>query len=850
MKKNFELRETLPYVNKPGRYLGHEYNAQVKDWDNTSMRCALIFPDLYEIGMSHQGLQILYHIVNSQENLLAERCYCPDQDMEELLRSKNIPLSSLENNRPLQDFDLIGFTLPYELCFTNILTILDLAGIPLRAKDRKQEMPIVLGGGSCSLNPEPVAEFFDAILLGDGEEAVLEIAECIRAAKESKTSRNDLLKQLAEIAGVYIPSFYTPVYKDDGSIAEITPSNPNFPSVTRRVLADLSQTDHLLYPLVPNSKIVHDRLGVEIARGCTRGCRFCQAGMIYRPVRERTPEQIFDLACQGIEHSGFDELALLSLSTGDYSCLSTALPQLMNRFASEAISVSMPSMRVGTLTPDLMDQIKRVRKTGFTLAPEAGSERLRRVINKGITEEDLLSTARDAFGLGWKVMKLYFMIGLPTETEEDIEAIVNLAKQTKQIAAQAGGGGRLQINVSIGTFVPKPHTPFQWNGQISMEESREKIQSLKRMLPRKGINMKWHDPEQSFLEGVFSRGDRRLSLLLETAWKHGARLDGWSDYFNLSRWQKAADECGLVLNDYLLPRDIDGVLPWQHLQSGIGQDFFKEELKKGMAEHYTPDCRYHNCQKCGLCDFKSLKPIVIDRKQKGPDKTVTASHTQQSPPPNTQNENLHFRYMVSYSRLGDICYLGHLEILQVVFRVLRRAKIHTNFSKGFNPSPKVSFSAALPVGTRSMAEYFVMDLPAPLSNLAETKTHLNKQMPPGLQVQAIKLHNTSVPQQVINSYEIILHPALVSADRPLLDEFMATDNFLITRTRKRKTKELNIRPLIESLTIREDGILEMKVISRASEAGVKPLEVVAAILNRNQDDFLSSEVLKTGWQEI
>ena len=850
MKKNFELRETLPYVNKPGRYLGHEYNAQVKSWDSITMRCALIFPDLYEIGMSHQGLQILYHIINSQENLLAERCYCPDQDMEKLLRAKNIPLSSLENNRPLQDFDLIGFTLPYELCYTNILTVLDLAGIPLRAKDRSQDMPIVLGGGSCSLNPEPVADFFDAILLGDGEEAVLEIAECIRTAKENNTPRNAILEQLATIAGVYIPSFFTPVYRKDGSITEITACKPKCPFVTRRVLADLSQMDHLLYPLVPNSKIVHDRLGVEVARGCTRGCRFCQAGMIYRPVRERTPEQIFDLACQGIEHSGFNELALLSLSTGDYSCLSTTLPQLMNRFASEAISVSMPSMRVGTLTPNLMDQIKRVRKTGFTLAPEAGSERLRRVINKGITEEDLLNTARDAFGLGWKVMKLYFMIGLPTETEEDIEAIVNLAKQTKQIAAQSGGGGRLKINVSVGTFVPKPHTPFQWNGQISMEESREKIQSLKRMLPRKGINLKWHDPEQSFLEGVFSRGDRRLSNLLETAWKLGARLDGWSDYFDLSRWQKAAGECGLVLEDYLLPKDIDAVLPWQHLQSGIEQDFLVEELKKGMAEHYTPDCRYHSCQKCGLCDFKTLKPIVIDRKQEEAEKVATVSRDQQPTSANTQKEDLHLKYMVSYSRLGDICYLGHLEILQVVFRVLRRAKIRTNFSKGFNPSPKVSFGPALPVGTRSMAEYFVMDLPAPLSDLAETKTLLNKQMPPGLQVHEIKLYNGSVPQQVISSYEITLHPELTPADTPLFEEFMATDSFLVTRTRKRKTKEINIRPLIDALICREDGVLEMRVISRASEAGVKPLEAVAAILGRKQDDFLSSEILKTGWQEI
>ena len=849
MKQNFELRETLPFVNKPGRYLGHEYNASIKEWDTTAIRCALIFPDLYEIGMSHQGLQILYHILNSQDDILAERCYCPDIDMETILRNKELPLSSLENNRPLKDFDLLGFTLPYELCYTNILTVLDLAGIPLRAENREDDAPIIIGGGSCSLNPEPVADFFDAILMGDGEEAILEIAECIKNAKTDKLSRNQTLEQLAAIPGVYIPSFFEPVYTEKGEITEIKSLHPDFPKVTRRVLADISAMDHLLHPLVPNSKIVHDRLGVEIARGCTRGCRFCQAGMIYRPVRERTPEQIFDLACKGIENSGFDEIALLSLSTGDYSCLSTSLPQLMNRFASEAISVSMPSMRVGTLTPELMDEIKRVRKTGFTLAPEAGSERLRRVINKGITEEDLLATSRDAFGLGWKVMKLYFMIGLPTETDEDIEAIAELARKTKKIGNQAAPG-RQQINVSIGTFVPKPHTPFQWNAQISMDESRKKINALKQMLPRKGINLKWHEPKQSFLEGVFSRGDRRLSQLLETAWRHGARLDGWSDYFNLERWQQSADECNILLDNYLLAKDLESVLPWQHLHSGIDESFLKEELQKGLGEHYTPDCRYHSCQKCGLCDFKTLKPIVIDRKQ-----TKKTEESDPSPVPQEKTvkpvkEELHIRYMVSYSRLGDICYLGHLEILQVVFRILRRANIRTNFSKGFNPSPKVSFGPALPVGTRSMAEYFVMDLPAPLTDLEEVKTRLNSQMPPGLMVQDIKLHNGSVPQQVVNSYSIILHPALLAEDITKLKQFMKIDTFLVERTRKRKTKEINIRPLISSLTVLDDGSMDMQVISRASEAGVKPLEAIASILGKSQDDFLSSEILKTSWQEL
>ena len=851
MKQTIKPEEILPFVNKPGRYLGHEYNASVKDWKRTACRCALIFPDLYEIGMSHQGLQILYHILNSQDQILAERCYCPDKDMESLLRSRKLPLCSLESNHPLRDFDLIGITLPYELCYTNILTVLDLAGLPLRSEDRGEEIPIILGGGSCSLNPEPVADFFDAILLGDGEEAIVEIAECIRSAKKDKLSRTGILEALATIQGVYIPSFYQPSYKEDGTLTEIRALKPEFPTVTRRVLADLSKTDHLLHPLVPNSKIVHDRLGVEIARGCTRGCRFCQAGIIYRPVRERSPEQIFDLACQGLEHSGFNELALLSLSTGDYSCLATVLPKLMDRFADEAISVSMPSMRVGTLTQELMDEIKRVRKTGFTLAPEAGSERLRRVINKGISEDDLLTTSRDAFGLGWKVMKLYFMIGLPTETEEDIEAIAELAKKTKEIGAHSGGG-RQKINVSVGTFIPKPHTPFQWDRQISMEESRGKINHLKKILPRKGINLKWHDPEQSLLEGVFSRGDRRLSRLLETAWKDGARLDGWSDYFNLRRWETAAEKCSLPLNDFLRPRDLDEILPWQHLQSGVDESFLKQELRKAHTEEYTPDCRYHSCQKCGLCDFKTLQPIVIQRKRGQEAETGTTSPTEQqavniNPP---QREDQHFRYKVTYSRLGDICFLGHLEILQIVFRVLRRAKITTNFSQGFNPSPKVSFGPAMPVGTQSMAEYFIMDLPAALHDLDETQSRLNQQMPPGLTVLDIALSNGSIPQNIVSTYQISLRPALTTADTRLFEEFLSLDSFSIKRRRKGKIKEIDIRPLVVKLEPDDDGRITLELISKAAEAGAKPLEVVAAILQKDQEKLLASTIIKTGWQEL
>ncbi|MBU0946308.1 MAG: TIGR03960 family B12-binding radical SAM protein [Proteobacteria bacterium] len=850
MTHTSDQRRTLPFVNKPGRYLGLEYNSANKAWEKGSLSCALVFPDLYEIGMSHQGLQILYHLLNREEHILADRCYCPDKDMEALLREKGLPLCALESGRSLLEFDLVGITLPYELCYSNILTILDLAHIPLRAQQRSEGMPIILGGGSCGLNPEPIADFFDAVLLGDGEEAIVEIGECIRLAKKEQLPRAQILERLAAIPGVYIPSFYRPAYNEDGTIAAITPLNPEFPTVRRRVLADLSQVDHLLYPLVPNGKIVHDRLGVEIARGCTRGCRFCQAGIIYRPVRERSPEQIFAIAKQGIENSGFDELALLSLSTGDYSCLSTLLPQLMDRFSSLLVSVSMPSMRVGTLTQEVMDQIKRVRKTGFTLAPEAGSERLRRVINKGITEEDLLTTSRDAFGLGWKVMKLYFMIGLPTETAEDVDAIVELAKMTKQVGAQSGRG-RIQINVSVGTFVPKPHTSFQWEKQISMAESREKISRLKAIMPGKGMKLKWHDPEQSFLEGVFSRGDRRLANLLETVWNKGARLDAWSDHFTLGLWEEAARECELSLDSFLRPRGHDEILPWQHLDSGVDTSFLLEELEKAHTETYTPDCRYHGCQQCGLCDFKEIKPIVQRPKtdEQGPEVREKSGNCP-SPAANGQPEDeKHFRYTVTYSRIGNICYLGHLEILQLIFRALRRAKIRTNFSKGFNPSPKVSFGPALPVGTQSLAEFFIMDLPEPLTDLPATQARLNEQLVGGLHVEKIILSDGSVPQMFISSYRIRLEEPLTAEEENRLQQFLDTDTFSIERSRKGKTKAIDLRPLVVKLEVENQDILYLEMISKATEAGVKPLEALAAILAKEHKELLSADLIKTGWNE-
>ena len=845
-------RTILSTITRPGRYLGHEYNSVLKAWEGAKVRFALIFPDLYEIGMSHQGLQILYHLLNNKEYFLAERCYCPDKDLEQLLREKEASLTSLESGRPLKDFDVLGITLPYELCYTNILTILNLSAIPLYSSDRDATHPLILGGGACSLNPEPVADFFDAILLGDGEEGIVDIASLLAEHKTAKLTKNETLELLAKIDGVYIPAHFQPEYSPQGRLQAIHRTGGSKEHISRRIVNNLNEIDHLKHPIVPNAKIVHDRMGIEVARGCTRGCRFCQAGITYRPVRERSPEKIMELADSGLGDSGFEELALLSLSTGDYSCLEQTLPQLMDKFADRFISVAMPSMRVGTLTPEIMEQVKRVRKTGFTLAPEAGSERLRRVINKGITEDDLISTCTEAFALGWRVIKFYFMIGLPTETEQDIDEIIDLVQKAMKVRNSVAGKGKKQINVSIGTFVPKPHTPFQWEKQLSIEESKQHIRRLQNGLPRKGCNFRYHSPQISFLEGVFSRGDRRLSKLMELAWQAGARLDGWDENFDLSRWQKAAELCQLDLDDFLRARELDEILPWQHLQTGVDLQFLKDELSKAKGEIYTPDCRYHACQKCGLCDFETLFPIVYNRSEK----TVTS---EQPSIPKRENTTAtkknpvdtgHFKYIVHYSRTGDICFLGHLEILQIVFRTLRRASVATNYSQGFNPSPKISFGPALPVGTESLAEFFIMDLPAPLGNPEAITEQLNDKIAPGLKITKIELHSGKVPQKICIAYNLTLPGAITESEKSRAEHFINSSSFLIKKTRKGKTKEIDIRPLINFFSMTNSELVQLEIVSASTQPGIKPLEALTEIFALDKERSLQTKILKTSWHSL
>jgi radical SAM family uncharacterized protein/radical SAM-linked protein len=833
------IDEILPLVSRPSRYLGNEFNIIRKDWRQAALRVALIFPDLYEIGMSHQGLQILYHLLNDRDDLLAERAYCPAPDLEKILRDRDLPLFSLESHQPLAEFDVLGITLPYELCYTNILTILDLAGLPFRSIDRDENHPLVIGGGPCAFHPEPVADFFDAILLGDGEEAILEIADLLKKSRDDNCDRQEVLSRLATIDGLYVPSFFTATYDDNGNFGGMSVKEGVGP-VRRRILADIEDSGGAP-PLVPLARIVHDRLGIEIARGCTRGCRFCQAGIIYRPVRERSPERILELADKGIAESGFDELALLSLSTGDYSCISELMISLMNRLVGDRVSVSMPSMRVGTLTPEIMDQIKRVRKSGFTLAPEAGTDRLRQVINKGISEEDLLTTSKAAFELGWKLLKFYFMFGLPTETDDDLNAIPALVQK----ALQSGGkGGGRRINVSVAPFVPKPHTPFQREKQLGVEEGFSRIDMLKKAFRGKNIQLKWHDPRGSFIEGVMSRGDRRLAALVEDAWHKGARLDAWNEHFRLDTWLEVAEARDMDLSSYLRKRRDDEPLPWDHLDCGVDLEFIEEERRKADEMVYTPDCRVHGCQKCGLCDFKTIKPLVMEKcdpviskenaKKEGDEKQAS---TPEKP----------FVYRISYNRLGLARFLGHLELIQVFYRVLRKVGMPMAFSQGYNPSPRVTFSPALPLGTESKAEYLLVDLVRGLKDRKSTLADMNNALPTGFEVTDIALGSGRVEQRLLTCYHV--SPG-VQIKKEMIDSFIAKEQHDISVIRKGRKRTIDARPLVKELVVTgEAGELELHLLTETGQAALKPLEIIAGILGMTDEEKALARVMKMWCRE-
>ena len=827
------LDDILPFVEKPSRYLGSEINIVKKDLDRVKLRFALAFPDLYEIGTSHFGMQILYHTLNAVPDIAAERVFAPGMDMEAILRNTGRPLFSLESREPIGRFDIIGFSLLYELNYTNILGILELSQIPLLAVERTIDQPLIIAGGPCTCNPEPIAEFFDAIVVGDGESVIVEMAKVwLRWKKDDRADKDALLKRWSQIEGVYIPSFFE-FRIDDRGIQTLSPRYSNYTKVRRAVVPDLDKIPFPEKPIVPFGKPVHDRLRLEVARGCTRGCRFCQAGMIYRPVRERSPQHLLSISDSSTAATGYEDISLLSLSTGDYGCIIPLMALLMDRFASENVAVSLPSLRAGTLTPDLMALIKKVRKTGFTIAPEAGSQRLRDVINKNIREKEICDTVKDAFDMGWQVIKLYFMIGLPTETDDDLEALVDLVKKLRKIKGPVGRRGK--INVSVATFIPKAHTPFQWAGQISLAESRSKINWLHDRLRLPGIQFKWQNPEVSWLEGLWARGDRRLSGLLLRAYKKGCRFDGWSDKFSYRLWQEALEEEGLDPGIFSTGKpDFNETLPWDHIDSRVSKAFLKSEWEKALEGSLTNDCRQGKCMQCGTCDFKEIKMQTY---------------------PDIQNESLAVcgkskqvetgskKLSVGYAKLDQAKYLGHLEMVNVFLRALKRAEIPVVFSQGFHPKPKISFADPLPVGIESQQEHFTLTVPGFIHPETVIR-RLNAHLPDGLAINSCKLasQKSGPPASKTHRYLVILKDG--HFDKEKLAFFnRAPDATISLSNRKGKLKKINLKDMVLDINYLDSTRLQMTLLSVPGKT-VRPALILHHVFSVAEDQIKQAKVVK------
>lgn len=627
MELKNKLDQLLKRVEKPGRYIGGEFNSIVKNGEDVEANFAFAFPDLYEIGMSYLGLQILYNVLNKKQNIYCQRVLAPAADMEELMRQENVPLMTLETKTPIKEMDFVGFTLQYEMSYSTVLNMLELGGIPLYSKERGEEDPIIAAGGPCAYNPEPLADFIDLFVIGDGEKALPELLEKYIQCKRKGMCKADFLKEACKMEGVYVPSLYEPEYNPDGTINKLCKLYDGAPdTVLRAIIPDTETVDFPVKPLIPIVEAVHDRAVVETFRGCTRGCRFCQAGIIYRPVRERSKETVLKLAKSQLANTGHDELSLLSLSTSDYSCFEELATELIDYTKKENVSLSLPSLRIDRFAFDVLNKIQEYKKSGLTYAPEAGTQRLRDVINKGVTDDDIFNSIEQALILGWKHIKLYFMIGLPTETYEDLDGIADIAKRIIDLNYKINGpkGGRFNVTVSVSNFVPKADTPFQWEAQNSAEEFEEKHNYLAKKLKIKGVTFNYHDNKTSAYEAVFARGDRRTGRLLYEAHKAGARLDGWTEHFRPEAWEKAFSESGINADFYTTrKRNFDEVLPWDVIDCGVSKKYLINEAKKAHDERITRDCRL-GCTGCGMnrhvnCAMDGILKNPLSKEEGGTD---------------------------------------------------------------------------------------------------------------------------------------------------------------------------------------------------------------------------------------
>jgi radical SAM family uncharacterized protein/radical SAM-linked protein len=748
------LDPILPTVEKPGRYVGLERNVIRKDLSAATATLALAFPDTYEIGMSHTGLKILYEIVNRRPELACERVYAPWVDLEAKMRERAIPLFTVESFAPARDFDVLGFSLQAEVNYSNILNMLDLAGIPVWQRDRGEADPIVLGGGPCTANPEPIADFFDAFLVGDAEEALPLVLEVVAGRRKAGGGRRDLLAALAQIEGIYVPSFYDVSYDDRGRITAIAKNDSRVPDRPRRTWVPVLKSDYYPdKPVVPSVEIVQDRLGLEIMRGCTQGCRFCQAGYWYRPVRELDPSDVADMTRKFIAESGWSEVGLLSLSTADYSQIEPLVHCLAPELSDRRVSISLPSLRAESFSVGLADAVSEVRKSGFTFAPETGSDRLRRVINKTFTNADMVQAADAAFSRGWDLIKVYTMIGLPTEAPADLDELVTLVAD---ILAQGKKYGRKEVNVSVGSFVPKSWTPFQWAPFDGVDALAGKLAYLKEKFRRvRGARIKWHEPREAEIECVLSRGDRRMARVLHTAWKSGVKFDGWSEHFRYDLWMKAFEAEAIPKESYLRAYDTGEILPWDVLDASITKRFLQVELVKAKKEMRTEDCKWGHCYACGVPG--NGEDTVLARSMPGTLPTLDAASATASGPaayreiakgaayrqkampdlPSASRLARKFigtplRYRIAFEKTGDARFLSHRNTMDVFERAIRAAGLPARYTEGFNPHMKLSMGPALPLGLESRHEVFDVEGVAPFG--PEAAARINAKLPAGLAI--------------------------------------------------------------------------------------------------------------------
>ncbi|MGD8561215.1 MAG: TIGR03960 family B12-binding radical SAM protein [Desulfarculaceae bacterium] len=812
-------------LQHPARYLGGEAGQVVKDPSQVRLTLALAFPEVYEIAMSHLGLKIIYEALAPRPEVAAERVFAPWLDLMSLMQGQGFGPWSLESGRPLNRFDVIGFSFQYELTYTNALHMLRLAGIPLRREERRRQDPVVIGGGPCMVNPEPMAEFLDLAVVGEAEELIGPLVDLFIQAKDEDWDRDTLYRRAADLEGIYAPALFRPHYRQ-GRLLKIEALDPKRSRVRRRIVADLKDHPIPVRPVVPSVKPVHDRLGLEVARGCTRGCRFCQAGYIYRPVRERDPQAIMDSALQGLERTGFEELALLSLSAGDYSCIEELAGTLMDRLAPRRISLSLPSLRVDTLSQDLAAQIKRVRKTGFTLAPEAGSERLRRVINKNLSQAQILEMARGVFALGWKHIKLYFMLGLPSETPDDVKAIGRLCGRVAEQAKSSGN--RPVVNASLGLFVPKPHTPFQWEGQMDLDQAQARLDLARSALSQKRVRAKWNSPPQSVLEGVLSRGDRRLAPVLESVVEAGCCFDGWSEHCDFEAWIQALHNAGLSLQEYLGPRDLEGVLPWDHIDVGVSKQYLRAEREKALAEVPTGDCRQGRCLDCGVCDQEAIKTRLAD----GDFEAKPAP-----PVPMPQGQPLTYRFQLQ--KTGAARFLGHLEMMTSLARAFRRAGIDLAHSQGYHPHPLVKTGSALPLGVESLVEVLEVSV-LKAYNPEELADRVNKCLPGGLSLSEGRLRR---PGERLREPEEVTYRVLsqVPLDAGNIDRFVQSEDLEWVRTTPKGSRTINLKAAVKSLDLDSQ---ELTMVVGKAGGRPKPAEVLQCVFGLSPEQALAARALK------